>query len=67
MTRLSPGSRRWLTFSGMALEMGVLIFIGLWIGKKVDAWLHLEKPWFMLLFTLLFTAAAISRVIRSLQ
>lgn len=51
----------------MALEMGVLIFIGMWIGKRIDRWLHLEKPWFMLLGTLLFTAAAIYRVIRALR
>jgi len=64
---MSPGSRRFLAYSGMALEMGVLIFLGLWIGKQVDRWLHLDKPWFLLLFTLLFTAAAIFRVIRSLS
>lgn len=67
MSRISPGSRRFLAFSGMALEMGVLIFIGMWIGKRIDRWLHLEKPWFMLLGTLLFTAAAIYRVIRALR
>jgi F0F1-type ATP synthase assembly protein I len=67
VSRLTAGSRRFLTFSGMALEMFVLIFIGLWLGKRMDRWLELEKPWFMMLFTLLFTAAAIYRVIRSLR
>jgi F0F1-type ATP synthase assembly protein I len=67
VSRLTAGSRRFLTFTGMALEMGVLIFIGLWLGKRMDRWLELEKPWFMMLFTLLFTAAAIYRVIRSLR
>jgi len=67
VSRLTAGSRRFLTFTSMALEMGVLIFIGLWLGKRMDRWLELEKPWFMMLFTLLFTAAAIYRVIRSLR
>lgn len=62
-----PPDRRFLVFSGMALEMGVWIFAGLWLGKQLDRFLGLEKPVFMLLGTLLFTALAIYRVIRSLR
>ncbi len=50
----------------MGLEMGMLIFIGVWLGKRVDLWLHMEKPVFMLIGVLLFTLASIYRVIKSL-
>lgn len=55
-----------MQYTGMGLEMGVLIFIGVWLGKRVDLWLHMEKPVFMLVGVLLFTLAAIYRVIKSL-
>ena len=60
-------TKQYLQFTGMAMEMGVLIFIGVWLGKQIDRWLVLDKPYFMLLLTLLFTVAAIYRVIRSLS
>lgn len=67
MVQVSDKSKRFVQYTGMALEMGALIFIGLWLGKRVDRWLELEKPVFMLIGTLLFTVAAIYRVIRSLS
>lgn len=60
-------TRRFIQFSGMAIEMGALIFVGAWLGKQADAWLHLEKPYFLLAGTLLFTLAAIYRVVRDLS
>lgn len=60
-------SRNFIQFSGMAIEMGALIFVGAWLGRQADAWLSLEKPYFLLAGTLLFTLAAIYRVIRDLR
>ncbi|MBP6184821.1 MAG: AtpZ/AtpI family protein [Saprospiraceae bacterium] len=63
---VSDKNRRFIQYTGMGLEMGVLIFIGVWLGKRVDLWLQMEKPVFMLIGVLLFTLAAIYRVIKSL-
>jgi membrane protein DedA with SNARE-associated domain len=67
MGRLPPQSRQWLQYSGMALEMGVLIFLGVMAGKYLDQRFQMSRPVFTLLGVLLFTAAAIFRVIRSLR
>ena len=60
-------TRKVMQFSGMAMEMGVLIFAGAWLGKQVDRYLGLQKPYFLLAGTLLFTLAAIYRVVRDLR
>ncbi len=60
-------TKRFIQFSGMAIEMGALIFVGAWLGKQADTWLQLEKPYFLLTGTLLFTLAAIYRVVRDLS
>lgn len=60
-------SRKIMQFSGMAMEMGILIFAGAWLGKQVDRYLDLQKPYFLLAGTLLFTLAAIYRVVRDLR
>lgn len=67
MTQLPNGSKKYLQLTGAAMEMGVLIFLGLWIGKQIDKAFLLTKPWFTLLFTLLFLAAAIYRMIRQVN
>lgn len=56
-----------MQYTGMALEMGLLIFAGAWLGRKLDQWLALDKPIFTLILTLLFTVGAIYRVIKSLE
>lgn len=62
-----PGnSRKFIQYSGMAIEMGVLIFIGVWLGRWMDRYFAMEKPVFLVIMTLFFTTASIFRVIRSL-
>ena len=60
-------TKKFMQFSGMAMEMGILIFVGAWLGKQVDHYFHLPKPYFLLTGTLLFTLAAIYRVVRDLR
>jgi len=38
-----------LKYAGMATQMAGAIFVGIWLGKKVDAYLELSKPYFTLL------------------
>jgi len=33
----------------MATQMAMAIFIGIWLGKKVDAYFELSKPYFLVL------------------
>lgn len=62
-----PGnSRKFVQYSGMAIEMGVFIFIGVWLGRWMDGYFEMEKPIFLVIMTLFFTSASIYRVIRSL-
>ena len=67
MSRAPRNARNYVQYTGMALEMGLLIFVGAWLGRKLDQWLALEKPIFTLILTLLFTVGAIYRVIKSLE
>jgi F0F1-type ATP synthase assembly protein I len=40
-------------YSGMAFELLILILIMLFIGKKIDSWLGLEKPIMLVIFVCL--------------
>lgn len=42
-----------LKYMGMATQLFVLLFVLLWLGKKLDAYLKLEQPVFMLIFILI--------------
>lgn len=37
-------------YTGMAFELLILILIMVFIGKKIDKWLELEKPIMVVLF-----------------
>jgi len=67
MSRAPRNARNYVQYTGMALEMGLLIFAGAWLGRKLDQRLALDKPIFTLILTLLFTVGAIYRVIKSLE
>jgi F0F1-type ATP synthase assembly protein I len=42
------------------------ILIGLWLGMKVDEWLHMKNPVFTVVFVLLFIIASLVLLIRGL-
>ena len=42
--------RDYTRYAGMAFELLILILIMVFIGKKIDAWLELEKPIMLVLF-----------------
>lgn len=67
MSKAPRNARNYVQYTGMALEMGLLIFAGAWLGRRLDEWLALDKPVFTLVLTLLFTVGAIYRVIKSLE
>ncbi|MEM7372871.1 MAG: AtpZ/AtpI family protein [Bacteroidota bacterium] len=54
----------YLRYTGLGFEFlaCILLFVG--AGYALDNWLETEKPWFMLVFSLLGSAAAIYLVVR---
>jgi len=51
-----------LKYMGMATQMFVLLFVLLWLGKRLDNYLQYEKPVFMLIFIIIGLAAYLYKV-----
>ena len=54
-------------YSGMAIQLGVTIAIGAFIGQKLDEWFGLDKPLLTALCALLATIGAIYVLIKAIQ
>jgi len=58
MTEKNPKNKkqkphnRWLILTGAGLQMGVVIFVCAYIGKKLDENYNNETSWFTLVFVL---------------
>jgi F0F1-type ATP synthase assembly protein I len=52
-------------YSGMAIQMGITIFLAVYAGMALDEKIGTATPWFTLLFSLLGVSAAIYIVIRT--
>ncbi len=48
-----------MQFAGMAFQMGILLAIGAFLGKKLDHYFALERPYLTILCLLLFFFAAL--------
>jgi len=46
-------SNAYLKYSGLAIQMGLIILLGALLGKKLDAYFGTERPWFTIVFSLL--------------
>ena len=40
-------------YSGLAIQMGVIIFLGVFGGQYLDSYLESENPWGTIIFSLL--------------
>lgn len=40
-------------YSGLAIQMGVIIFLGVFGGKYLDSYLELKNPWGTIILSLL--------------
>jgi F0F1-type ATP synthase assembly protein I len=58
------GLREFARYSGTAFQMGAVIFIAVWGGKKLDLVLGTGKPVFTIILSLLGVFAAIYVVIK---
>ncbi len=56
-----------LKYSGMAVQMAITIFIAIYLGKWVDNYFQTEKPYFVLLFSIVFLAGILYSIIRQVS
>jgi len=56
-----------LKYSSLGLQLLIVIGAFGWLGFKIDAWLHLQFPAFLLLFILLSFAGMMYKIYRSLN
>ena len=49
----APRVNAYLKYTGMALQMGAILFFCIWIGQKIDHHFGLDKPWFTMALVLL--------------
>lgn len=53
--------------SGIGIQMGIIIALGSYGGKKLDEYYQLEKKWFTIGLTLLAVAAALYLTIKQIN
>jgi len=54
----------YLKYSGLAIQMGVIIGLGAWGGTALDAHYHTRKPVFTIILSLLSIVIALYLVLR---
>jgi hypothetical protein len=52
--KVKKKSDSYLKYSGIAFQLAGLMIIGIFLGKKLDAWLGLEKPFMTMLLIMIF-------------
>ena len=60
-------SNTFLKFSGLGLQMMVSIGVGAWLGMKLDQYLELEFPVFLLTFVFVIFGGLMYQLYRSLN
>jgi F0F1-type ATP synthase assembly protein I len=59
-------SQNYMKYSGMAIQMGVILLIGVWIGQKLDLRFQTKTPWFTVAMSLFSIFAALYVVLKDL-
>lgn len=54
----------YMKYTGIAFQMGGVIFVGVFIGRKLDQYFEQEQPIFTAVFALLAVIGAIYSVIK---
>ena len=65
MAKPSP-SNQYLQYSGMVIQLFVLLGIGAWLGQLLDKKLNTPDPYFTILLILLFTAGFFYKLVKDL-
>ena len=58
---------KFLLLSNLAIQMGVIITTGVFLGDYVDSKLNNQTPWWTLLFSLLSISAALYHVLKTMK
>ena len=58
---------KFLLLSNLAIQMGLIITLGVFLGDYVDSKLNNQTPWWTLLFSLLSISAALYHVLRTIK
>ncbi len=66
MTKPSS-SNQYLKYSGMVIQLFVLLGIGAWLGQYLDAKLNMPDPYLTIFFILLFTAGFFYKLVKDLS
>ncbi len=56
----------YVKYSGMAMQMGLTVLIGTFIGQKIDEYYATDKPYFTILLALLAVSAALYLTLKDL-
>ncbi len=59
--------KRYAQFSSAAIQMGVIILLGVYLGKYLDDFYNTEKKYFTLVFSLLSVAASLYLVLKKVM
>ena len=59
--------RNYVVFSGIAVQMGLIIYLGVNLGKWIDDKMAYQKRYFTILFTFMAMVIAIYAVIAQLK
>ena len=60
-------SKKFLVLTGIAIQMGVTVFLGAYLAKYLDMKYPYSKKWFTMLFTLLSIGISIYFLLRQLK
>ena len=60
-------SKKFLVLTGIAIQMGVTVFLGAYLGKYLDMKYSYSKKWFTMLFTILSIGISIYFLLRQLK
>lgn len=60
-------SNNYLRYSGLAIQLLVSIAVCGWLGYKIDQWLHIKFPAFMMLLGLVGFGGSLYQVYKSIN
>lgn len=64
--KVRKGAQNYMKYSGMAIQMGVIILIGTYAGTWLDEYFQTKTPWFTVALALLSIFAALYVVLKDL-
>ncbi len=63
-TEKRPPAHSYMKYTGMAFQMGATIAVGVLLGKFLDRYFETDRPYFSMLCSVVFTAAAVYLAIK---